>query len=136
MFFLLLRVCPGNHRSWLSHPEPKLTEKALALPKSQRDPVPRSDELGQSLAAPEVDTHPNIQWRLAKYFPNLTVLFILQAGRPSRSLQINKTRKPFFLKAVDPVFDCPGGISKQSPYFGATHPLCDEKNRMESVVVT
>jgi hypothetical protein len=70
------------------------------------------DELGQGLAVPEVGTHPNIQWRLAKDFPNLMVLFIPKSGRPSRSLQVNKTGKPLFFETVDPVFDCPRGIPK------------------------
>jgi hypothetical protein len=135
MFLLSFRVRPGDHRPRLPHPEPELAEKTLALPHPQCYPVLRLDERGQGLAVPEVGTHPNIQWRLAKDFPNLSVLFIPESGRPSRPLQIDKSGKTLFLETADPVFNCPRGIPKQPPNFGATHPMRNEKHRMESVVV-
>jgi len=126
MLFLSFRVCPGDHRPWLPQPEPQLAEKALALSHPKGNTIPQPDELGEGFPVPEIGIHSNIRWGKTECIPDFTVLCILESRRPSRSIYVNKTGKPFFLETVDPVFHCTRGISKKPSDFGATHPLCDE----------
>lgn len=87
---LLKATSSSAHRPRFPHPEPGLAGKALALPHPQCYPVPRPDEPGQVLAIPGAGSHSHIQWRVAKGFPDLTVTFIPETGRPSLSPQANK----------------------------------------------
>jgi len=138
-FFILLLLCrvrPGDHRPRLPHPEAHLAKEALALPRSQRDPILRLDELGKGLAIPEVGSHPNIQRRPPKDVPDLAKLFVPESGWPPWPLQIDKSGKTLCLETVDPVFHGPRGIPKQPPDFRTTHPLCDKQHRMEAMVVS
>jgi hypothetical protein len=72
---------------------------------------------------------------LPKDLSNLAILLIIESRRSARAFQVHKSRKPLFFKSMDPVFNCPRGVSKQPPNLWATHAMGYEEHRMKSMVI-
>ena len=126
----------GNQRPGLAQTKPQLTEESLTLSHPQRDAVPLVDEGGQRFAIPQPSHQAKVLGSLAQSFRELAQLFLLKPTRTPRPLSINQAGQSFLLEAMHPVLHSPWRIPQQASHLAATHPLGNQQQSMQTVVVT
>ena len=120
--------------NWMNSDKVLPSQMLVPIPTSNGD-CRRASPIFRNSSSPIRDGLPGRSRSTSEGFPNLPELFITYSGRPTRTLQVNKSGKALCLETMDPVFHGPWGIPKQSPDFRTTHPLCDKQYRMQSMVV-
>ena len=136
MRLLQRRIRVGNRGARFAQAEAELAEHPLALAHAQPNPVAPCEPDLQRLPVPEVPAQGRRGRRLPQYQLNLLQLRRAQSLGPAGSRPFHQPGKTALFEMPHPVFNRAGGIAQQSTNFRACHPLGDQQQPVETVIVS
>ena len=135
MRFLPCRIGSRQNGPGFAEPELELPEQTLALTDPQLDAVGLLNPGRQRLAIPQIDAHPRVARPLSQHSIDFFDLFLTQPAWASRPFSLCQTSQSLLLETVNPILDGTRRITQKPCYFRAGHPLGDQQNAMQPVIV-